>query len=317
MRMLLLSRQFPLFAAVLALAPAWSALSAQAVAPKFAWPAGTSADLVTRTVAKSNVPGQPDSTVTVTRSRLAVARHAEGLQVQTGPGTVESGPTTGPSGISSAAMAAMRSTYIVSTSGVFLRLDDTLATKQQMEALLAPLLQQLASAPPATIAAVRKSMSIQSIAATVALGWETTNADFTARSWAVGDTLVRMSDLPFPGADGLTFQARRVVRYEGTADCPADSQLSACWKFGTKLVITRETMKPAMLAMLKQMGIADESMLDNVPVPETTSLTTMLVESRTLRPAESVTDVSVNMQSPLTGAIETRSTTRASYRWSK
>ncbi len=295
-----------------------STLSAQSVTPKFAWPAGTSAESRTTVVSKTNTAGRADSSQLITKSRMSIAAHPDGLKVESGPGTVESGSTAPSTGISADAMAGMKATYIVSTGGTFLRLDDTLATKQQMAAMMEPLLQQAASAAPAVVASIKKTMEVPGIEAAFAASWETSVTDFTTQSWSVGDSLVRTKDQAFPGAEGVTFPLKRVIRYAGIVQCPVDSQLAGeCLKFVTRVVITRETMKPAMLQMLKQMGITDESVLAQIPVPETVSETTSILERRTLRSAETITDVTATAISGIAGAVGSNSTTRTTFRWSK
>jgi hypothetical protein len=264
-----------------------SSAAAQSITPAFGWPAGSRAKLVTevRTWVSGGGGGTSlnDSTVTRTTFAFEILPHAEGLEVVTSPGVVEKlVESSRPQTVDAAALGAVGSQIILSRSGGFVRVGNIATLKHVMDSMMGPTLNQMRQMAPAMVSNLEQSLSEQGISSSTQTSFTSQYLSMVGRSWTPGDSTATSSTIPAPFAPGVMMTIPRMLRYDGVVPC-ADPSKRSCWQFTARTEMTRAAMRPAMLEMLKQMGVPD-SMVDQIPIPETTTTTVTQVEAGTLLP---------------------------------
>ncbi len=262
-------------------------LDAQTVTPKFAWPVGSTAQMIveTRTKITGGAGGMAldDSSLTRTTTSMAVRAHADGLEISSGPGVSEKiVPGSRPSDFDLSSLVTMESKYIVSRDGRFVRVNNLAEYKRRADSLMAPTLERVRAAAPGMLATLEKSTSPDNLSRSIERMWNDQQLLFYGRSWTPGDSTATMVSLPSPLGPDQPMRLPRVVRFDGVKEC-ADAAPKTCWQFTSRVTITREALRPTMLETLKQMGLP-ESMLDQMPIAESTGNTTILVDAATMLP---------------------------------
>lgn len=273
--------------AILLAVPVVATIHAQTITPRFAWPAGASATMVNevRTTVTGAAGGMNlnDSTVTRTTSTLTVRAHPEGLEITQSRGIVEKlVATSRPQETDPTAIAAMGGSYIVSREGRFVRLSNVAAMKQLMDSLMRPTMERLRQMAPGMVATIENTTSPDAIERMTATAHNDNYLHMYGRSWSPGDTSVVTSSMPSPMNPAMSIAIPRVVRFDGVVPC-TDPVSRVCWQFTTQSRISRETLRPSLLEMLKQMGMS-ESLVEQMPIPETHTVAISLVEAATMRP---------------------------------
>ncbi|MBY0491306.1 MAG: hypothetical protein K2R93_15795 [Gemmatimonadaceae bacterium] len=261
--------------------------AAQTVTPKFAWPAGATATVVNevRTTVSGAAAGMSmnDSSVTRTTSTLAVRAHPEGLEITQSRGVVEKlVASRQPQETDPTAIAAMGGQYIVSRDGQFVRLSNVAEMKRLMDSLMAPTMDRIRQMAPGMVATLEQMSSPAAIERLTANAHRDNYLSMYGRSWTPGDSVITATSMPSPLNPASSISIPRVVRFDGVVPC-ADPTRRVCWQFSTRTTISRETLRPSLLEMLKQMGMS-ESMVDQMPIPETNSVALSQVDAATMLP---------------------------------
>lgn len=261
-------------------------VSGQSISPKFAWPATASAELMSTGDSRSSMAGRLDSARYRTRSKIEVRPDARGLLISTGPTETLEGSVGGANGPSIAGMLSMVTRYLVSREGRFLELTDTAVMKRQLDSAAQPLMAQMASLPPQMREGMSSVFSIATMQTQTERSWWQQTGALISRSWAPGDSLVLRYDEPLPTLPGAKIPFTQVMRYAGAVSCPTGSTVSNCWRFTSSIEVDKGGLRSAMLQMLKQLGVNDESMLDQIPIPITTISMAMVYDAATSRLVE-------------------------------
>ncbi len=260
---------------------------AQSITPKFAWPTTAVAELQTTGASRTSAGGREDSSRYVTRSRVAVQPDARGLLITSGPtqtieGTI-GGSTGGPS---IDGMLKLVTRYLVSTDGRFIGLTDTMVLRRQVDSAAQPFLQQLAALPPQMREGLSGMFSIATLNRQAERNWWQQTGALVSRSWAPGDSALLQYAEPLPTLPGAAIPFTQSIRYAGVVACPAGHAGPTCWRFTSQTTMDMSSMRKGLLQSLKQMGIEDESMLDQIPIPRTSLSQILIYDSATARPLE-------------------------------
>lgn len=292
-------------------------LGAQTVTPKFAWPAGASATMVMETHSKTTggAGGMDTSDSSATRVTFdyAILAHPEGLEVVQGRGVVERlVPSSRPQPADVVGMSALGARYIIAKDGKFVRLSDMAEQKRRMDSVMAPVVEQVRQTAPAMLPTIERSSSPEAITAMMQQAHDGAYAILYNRSWTKGDSVTTSVSMPSPISPTTPMVIPRVLRFDGVVACP-DTTRRTCWQFTSRLVISRETMRPALVEMLKTMGMP-ESMIDQVPVSESTATTTNVVDASTMLPLR-VEQKTIGSGSSSMVSMQTNSSIITTYRW--
>lgn len=260
---------------------------AQSITPKFAWPTTAEAEVQSTGVSRTSMAGRDDSSRYVTRSRIAVQPDARGLLVTSGPTQTIEGTVGGSAG-APFVESLMRSVtrFHVSEGGRFIGLTDTVELKRQVDSAAQPFLQQLAALPPQMREEMSGMFSLEKLNRAAERNWWQQTGALVSRAWAPGDSLVVQYSEPLPTFPGAQIAFTQTLRYAGVAACPAGQASSICWRFTGHTSMDMTSMRKGLLQTLKQMGVEDESMIDQVPIPRTSYTQVMIYDAATARPLE-------------------------------
>jgi hypothetical protein len=266
---------------------------AQSISPKFAWPTTATAEVTSSGDSRTTLGGKLDSARYRTRSRIEVRPDARGLLISSGPTETLEGAVGGANGPSMAGMLSVVTRYLVSREGRFLELTDTVTMKRQLDSAAQPFMAQMASLPPQMREGFSRVFSIATMQTQAERNWWQQTGALISRSWAPGDSLVLRYDEPLPTLPGAKIPFTQVMRYAGAVSCPAGSSVSACWRFSSSIDVDKGGLRSAMLQMLKQMGVDDESMIDQIPIPITRIAQTLVYDAATSRLVEQTVETRV------------------------
>jgi hypothetical protein len=316
-----LSKSCRLLAALL-----WAPVSVacgQRITPTFAWPVGVSATIqsTTMNVRRSDgmMASQAPNDSSEARSSIPLLVTAAGndVRIAYGPMKLESGaPFPGATGAQSDIAQQVRTVYVVSRAGAFLRLDDTVQAKRNMDSLLSASVAKVGSSPAAA-EAFKEMSSVRFLADMASQSWAAMQGDFVGRSWSPGDTIMRTVSQRVPMPGNPTLDIQRIVKYEGLAPCPDAAGAPQCWRFSSAQDISREAMREFLGKMLAQQGMSDLSMLDKVPMPVTTTRSVILLDPATGNPLESTLESVVSTSASEMGSFIQRMRMTLRYRWGK
>ncbi len=292
---------------------------AQSITPTFAWPAGSSARVVTEVrtnVSGGSAPGDvllSDSSVTRRSATLEVRAHAEGLEIITSAGTVDRvAKSTLETTVDPTRLEAAEQRIIVTRDGRFRRLSNVVEIKRLADSMLAPSLERARQMAPAAITMLQRSTSEENLTQGAEQAWRNEFTGMLGRSWSPGDSVSTTAAVPSPLAPGTMMALPKVVRFDQALPCPAPAT-GPCWQFTMRTTMTREAMRAGFVEMAKQMGI-DAGMVDMIPIPESTTTTVAVFKAATLQPVQVEKRVvgggSSSMMSMLSG-----STSVTTYSW--
>lgn len=265
----------------------------QSISPKFTWPSTATAELISTGDSRSSLAGRLDSTRYRTRSRIEVRPDARGLLISSGPTETLEGSVGGANGPSMAGMLSMVTRYLVSREGRFLELTDTVVMKRQLDSAAQPFMAQMANLPPQMREAMSSVFSIATMQTQTERSWWQQTGALISRSWAAGDSLVLRYEEPLPTLPGAKIPFTQVMRYTGAVGCPTGSTVANCWRFTSSVDVDKAGLRRAMLQMLKQMGVDDESMIDQIPIPITTITMALMYDAATSRLVEQTVETRV------------------------
>lgn len=274
-------------------------LPGQSITPKFAWPANSVAELRITGFSVRESNGKRDSTMTVGESKLEGRAHPYGR-------LIISGPTTGMSNLSApdatgSLDALMKHVvrYVVRADGRFSGLEDVEATKRSMEAAMAPMTERLRSVSPAAAAAIAKMTTLERLNENGEQAWQQISGMLFGRNWTPGDTAQRRWTQPVPGFAGAEVVTTQVIRHVGVVQCPANSGVKRCWQFESSTSMDMNSLRAAVVATLREMGIDDPGATAQMPVPRTTTTTTLVFDAATSRPLVSTAEMTMDMSGVL------------------
>lgn len=343
MSLITMSRHAPrwraaLGSAVLCALSSTTELTAQAIKPVFAWPAGSSATIVTETTAE----GLPDSAAARvprrTTSSYQIGAHPAGLLIGSELVSIDP-PLPKPSADMPdiAAMMGRSAGFIVRRDGRFVGYADTAMVKRRMDSLAftlnATLTARTSQLSPQMDAIVtrmqertRTLLTLERTTETARRAWEALAFEFSTRRWTPGDSAIYSFDTPNPVNARGSLPLVRVVRYVGTVACPGGAA-TRCWKFSARQAIepaamaaaTRESMRETMAATARSDAMRQRmmAMIDTMPlsVPENVTSTETIVDAATLLPLRVESIMRIGMGPARTAPVVTR--TVANYTWKR
>jgi hypothetical protein len=281
--------RFLLLAFPLVLADVLSAQPGTRVTFKFGWKPGMVADVRSVTGMSGVNPMAPaDTSATVVRStrRMTVESHPRGLAVRSEPVQVAGEPSTTAAGSVAAAIGSAGAfTMLVSTTGQFVGLGDTVQLKRSLDSTLAAT-PNIGMLPPATRASLERSMGIVSMTAMMRVGWEQQTSGFLGRSWTVGEQVAATVDMPFPIAPGQMLKTAQRIAVVAIAPCDSAVPAVRCALVRRTVVLDPAAMRSAMIEMFKNAGMdmSNPDMLAMIPETSSEISGDALLEIETLLP---------------------------------
>ncbi len=277
--------RFSLFLVMAMYAPV---VHAQTITPRFAWPANAIAEISGDGFTVTTRDGKADSVSLRSTSRLEVRAHREGLLILMGPSTGSMLPDTfGGTGISRRAIEQLITKYVVSSSGSFVRLDDSVGFVRQMDSIMAPIFVRASALPAATVANMRRALSAGvSTSATARLAWTGMTGTVFDRSWTAGDSVAEILKQPLTGFAGAEMTNTQITHFRGVVTCPSGSAASVCWRFTKQSHIDMSAMRASIAKLASSSGAPDVGLFDRMPIPQTTSDGYVIYDAATGRPLE-------------------------------
>ena len=134
--------------------------------------------------------------------------------------------------------------------------------------------------------------------------------------------MVLRYDEPLTTLPGAKIPFTQIMRYAGAVSCPTGSTVANCWRFTSGIDVDKAGLRRAMVQMLKQMGVDDESMIDQIPIPITTISMALVYDAATSRLVEQTVETRVEapgapaMNVPPT-SVRTDVVTRYTWKWQR
>ena len=260
--------------------PAVAQAKPDSVALRFAWPVGMAANVEGEWTRMQSTPARNDSFTVRSRWRMMVSPHAKGRLIQYDQFTITSlppaTPNRSPAGLDPhqllARLGSIQPSYVVSAEGEFVSVEGVEAMKRALDSLLAPIMSQIAGAPPAIKAMLENATSMQVLTAAAAQDWNAVAGTWVGADWEVGAVYETSTEEPVPMFPGLKIPmqyqfraaervpcteretARRCVRLE----MHSEPDSVAMRKFINDLMTKVVPNQANALAMFKSMRVANE-----------------------------------------------------------
>jgi hypothetical protein len=226
-----------------------------------------------------STPVRNDSFTVRSRWRMAVSAHSKGRLIQYDQFTITSLPPAAPNQSAAvdphqllARLGSIQPSYVVSAEGEFVSVEGVEATKRALDSLFAPVMREIAGAPPAIKQLMENATSMQVLTAAAAQDWNAVAGTWVGADWEVGAIYEASTEEPVPMFPGLKMPmqyqfraaervpcteretARRCVRLEMNSE--PDSV--AMRKFINDLMTTIAPKDVNVLAMFRSMRVANE-----------------------------------------------------------
>ena len=276
-----LSRWLGMVLAVVGLTrPALGQVKPDSVSLRFAWPVGMTASVEGEWTRMQSTPVRSDSFTVRSRWRMMVSPHPKGRLVQYDQFTITSLPPAASNRSAAgldphqllARLGSIQPSYVVTAEGDFVSVEGVEATKRALDSALAPLMREIAGAPPAIKALMENATSTQVLTAAAAQDWNAVAGTWVGADWEVGSVYETSTEEPVPMFPGLKMPmqyqfraaervpcteretARRCVRLE----MQSEPDSVAMRKFINDLMTKVAPNQANALAVFRSMRVANE-----------------------------------------------------------
>ena len=196
--------------------PALGQAKADSVSLRFAWPVGMTASVDQEWTRMQFGPVRNDSFTVRSRWRLTVSAHTKGRLIQYDQFAITSLPPAAPNRRAGdidpqqllARLGSVQPSYIVSAEGEFLAIEGVERPKRVLDSLLAPLLREMAGAPPALKTLMENATSVQALTAAAEQDWNAVAGTWVGADWEVGAAYELSSEEPSPMIPGFKVPMR-------------------------------------------------------------------------------------------------------------
>jgi hypothetical protein len=260
--------------------PAPGQVKPDSVALRFGWPVGMTASVEGEWTRMQSTPVRNDSFTVRSRWRMMVSSHPKGRLVQYDQFTITSLPPAAPNRSAGgldphqllARLGSIQPSYVVTAEGDFVSVEGMEATKRALDSALAPLMREIAGAPPAIKALMENATSTQVLTAAAAQDWNAVAGTWVGADWEVGSVYETSTEEPVPMFPGLKMPmqyqfraaervpcteretARRCVRLE----MQSEPDSVAMRKFINDLMTKMAPNQVNALAVFRSMRVANE-----------------------------------------------------------
>lgn len=257
---------------------------------RFDWPVGMTAS-VDQVWMRTRTTGARTDTIRLPSTyRLQVLKHPKGRLVRTDQFSMP--PLAGPAGGQQeaaqrlgASIAGMQPSFVVSDSGEFVQVEDVARMKAVLDSIVAPLLKDMAGAPPQLRNFMATVTSEEALSASAAQEWNALAGTWVGAEWELGEVYESRVDEPIAILPGLEvpvlyhFSATERVPCEDGAPpggCIALEMRSSPDSAGMRALVER-----VIREMAGDQGKEIAGMLGSMRVENELSV---VAEARTLRP---------------------------------
>lgn len=290
---------------------------------RFDWPVGMTADVEQVWVRTRTTEARTDSVRMPSTYRLQVLAHPKGRLVRTdrfaiAPAAAGAGGEQEAIQRLSASIGGMQPSYVVSHTGEFLQVEDVARMKAALDSMVAPLLKDIANAPPQLRSFMATLTSEEALAASAAQEWNAVAGTWVGVDWELGEVYESRVEEPIAILPGLTvpvvyhFSATERVPCEDGA--PADGCIALEMRSSPDSAGMRTLMERLMRELAGDQGREVAAMLGGMRVENELSV---VAEARTLRPY-SVVRVRrsvVEARQGVTGRMEQEDVRMARFRY--
>ena len=204
------------FALVALSRPALGQTRVDSVSLRFAWPVGMAARVDQEWTRMQVGPQRSDSISVRSNYRLTVSAHPKGRLIQADSFRMTSAPAATTSRRAGdvdpqqllTRLGSVQPSYVVSTEGEFVGIEGVERTKRVLDSLLAPMLREMANAPPQLKALLQNVTSEQAFTAAAAQEWNALAGTWVGAVWEVGEVYEASTDEPSPMIPGLKVPMR-------------------------------------------------------------------------------------------------------------
>jgi hypothetical protein len=232
-----LNRCFAAAFAVLALTqPALGQTKPDSASLRFAWPVGMTAHVDQEWTRMQLGPRRNDSVTVRSRYRMTVSAHPKGRLIQSDSFAITSLPPTPTNRRAGdldpqqflARLGSVQPSYIVSADGEFVGIEGVERTKQVLDSLFAPMLREMADAPPQLKTLMQSVSSPQTLTAAAAQEWNALAGTWVGADWVVGETYETSSEEPSPMMPALKIPMRHEFSAAERVPCTDGESARRC-----------------------------------------------------------------------------------------
>ena len=242
------------FALVALSRPALGQTRVDSVSLRFAWPVGMAARVDQEWTRMQVGPQRSDSISVRSNYRMTVSAHPKGRLIQADSFRITSAPAASrragdvdPQQLLTR-LGSVQPSYVVSTDGEFVGIEGVERTKQMLDSLLAPMLREMASAPPQLKALLQNVTSAQAFTAAAAQDWNALAGTWVGAVWEVGEVYEASTDEPSPIIPGLKVPMRHEFSAAERVPCTAVETARRC----IRLEMTSEPDSAELLKVITE-----------------------------------------------------------------
>lgn len=262
---------------------------------KFGWTPGMSAEVVTTT--RTNMSAARTTPDMHFRLRLSTAPVADGILVQMSP--MAGAPTSAAmvAGVDWAAASSVAD-YVITRQGDYVRLADTLKTRNGMDSIARTVMSNIGGMPPAAQEKMKEMLSTSYVEQASPQMCNQQTRFFLGREWKKGQEILDTTRAPSPMAMGATTVQRQ--RTALIAVVPCDSAAPAgprCAHMRRVSTLDPASLRTTMTSMMREMAPGMDAAQLEAALPSIDAVTTsdMLLEIETLLTRRITTTMVQNM----------------------
>src|SRR5688572_13363675 len=260
------------------------------VSLRFGWPVGMMARVDQEWTRIQISPQRRDSVGVRSRYRLTVSSHPKGRLIQSDSFAVTSAPPASgrPGALDAqqflARLGSVSPSYVVSADGEFVGVEGIDKTKEAIDALFAPLMREMADAPPQFKALMQSATSVQALTAAAAQEWNVVAGAWVGAEWEVGEAYGAESEEPSPMFPGLKFPMQHEFSAAERVPCNAIETGRRCVRLEMVSAPDSAALRRAMSEFVARLAPKEATALAGLRSTSMVNELTVVVDPRDLRP---------------------------------
>lgn len=287
-----LHRWFNAAFAVVALTHPALAQKADSVLLRFAWPVGMTARVDQEWTRMQVGPQRNDSVTVRSRYRLTVSAHPKGRLIQSDSFAITSIPAAASNRRAGdvdpqqllARLGSIQPSYVVSADGEFVGIEGVERTKRVLDSLFAPMMREMADAPPQLKALMQNATSPQTLTANAAQEWNALAGTWVGAHWVVGETYEASSDEPSPMLPGLTIPMRHEFSAAERVPCAEGESARRCIRLEMVSEPDSAALRKVVTDFMAKLAPKDANVLAAFQSMRVANELTVVADPRDLRP---------------------------------
>jgi len=279
-------------AIVIVTRPAFAQAKADSVSLRFAWPVGMTARVDQEWTRMQVGPQRNDSVTVRSRYRLTVSAHPKGRLIQSDSFAITSPPAAASNGRAGnvdpqqflARLGSVQPSYVVTTDGEFVGLEGVERTKRVLDSLFAPMIREMADAPPTLKALMQNVTSPQTLTATAAQEWNVLAGTWVGADWEVGEAYEASSEEPSPMLPGLKVPMRHEFSAAERVPCTEGESARRCVRLEMISEPDSAALRKAVTDFMAKLAPKDANLLAAFQSMRVANELTVVADPRDLRP---------------------------------